>query len=187
MASASITCRTTATPSPHLVKNRKDYERIQIRRNPFDVREIFLLHPVRNEWIALPTRHIGFPDAAIRELAGAKREALRRKREPTPETLARIIEEQRRHIEESQRKTKTAQRDATRRKHHERIRRDAERPVERPPASIVSPDSADPSPARGKTRRRSTETALAIGPAPTSFADVVADKSDDDIARMFDD
>ena len=125
MASASITCRTTATPSRTLVKNRKDYERIQIRRNPFDVREIFLLHPVRNEWIAVPTRHIGFPDAAIRELAGAKREALRRKREPTPETLARIIEEQRRHIEESQRKTKTAQRDATRRKHHERIRKEA--------------------------------------------------------------
>lgn len=172
----------------HLVKNRKDYERIQIRRNPFDVREIFLLHPVRNEWIAVPTRHIGFPDAAIRELAGAKREALRRKREPTPETLARIIEEQRRHIEESQRKTKTAQRDATRRKHHERIRKEAGHAVDRAPASIVSGNAAASKPSQGKTRRRPIEAARSgASPSPTSFTEMVADKSDEDIARMFDD
>ncbi|ATY30616.1 Mu transposase C-terminal domain-containing protein [Sphingomonas psychrotolerans] len=107
-----------------LVKNRKKGERVQIRRNPFDVREIYVLHPGLNEWVTVATRHLGFPVASIFELQQARKEALKRKRKPTPEVLAKIIDEQNRHIEEAKKKTKTAQRDAARRSHHGRIRRE---------------------------------------------------------------
>lgn len=107
-----------------LVKHRKTHGKLMIRRNPFDVREIYAYHPTREEWITLPTRHLGFPVASIFELKSARKEALRRKRSPTPELLAKIIDEQHRSIEEAQKKTKTAQRVATQRSHHSRLRKE---------------------------------------------------------------
>jgi putative transposase len=108
-----------------LVKNRKKGQRFQVRRNPFDVREIYVFHPGLNDWVTVGTRHLGFPVASIFELQQARKEALKRKRKPTPAVLAKIIDEQHRHIEEAKKKTKTAQRDAARRAHHGRTREDA--------------------------------------------------------------
>lgn len=133
----------------HLVRNRKDHGRILVRRNPFDVREIHILHPIRKEWIVLPTRHLGFPAASLWELRNAKREALRRKREPTPQLLAEIIEEQRRHVEEAQKRTKSARRAKARMVHHERMRSDASsrpEPKARRPASPSTPRNPPPGP-----------------------------------------
>ncbi|MBR2173721.1 Mu transposase C-terminal domain-containing protein [Sphingopyxis sp.] len=105
-----------------LVKNRKKGERFLVRRNPFDVREVHFYHPGRDEWIIVPARQIGYPVASIFEQQQAKKEALKRKRKPTPELLANIIDEQHRNIEEAVKKTKTAQRYAARRQDHKRLR-----------------------------------------------------------------
>ncbi len=160
-----------------IVRNRKDHAgKHKIRRNPYDVREIYLLHPVRKEWIVVPTRHVGFPIASIWELKAARREALKRKRGPTPELLAKIIDEQRAHIEQAQKKTKAAQRQNTRRSHHAKIRESVDHSreegieIEHPPAKPVA--------------------AIPVTPPfekSSSLTSILAALSDDDIDRSFDD
>ncbi|WP_296706767.1 Mu transposase C-terminal domain-containing protein [Rhodoblastus sp.] len=108
-----------------LVRNKKDYGKIAVRRNPLDVREIYILHPVTNEWSVVPTRHLTFPVASIFELKAAKKIAHAMKRKPTSDLLAQIIDERRRHVEEAQKLTKTARREASRRAHHTRMRKAA--------------------------------------------------------------
>ena len=118
-----------------LVRNRHDFGKVEIRRNPFDVRVIYVRHPepeteiggegfldaaderARN-WIPVNVRQIAFPEASIFELRDAKREALARRREPTPEVLGAIIEEQQKLIDEAVTMTKEAQRKAARQAHH---------------------------------------------------------------------
>ena len=165
----------------HLVRNRRDHGRVQVRRNPFDVRAEFLLPPVLNAWVAVPTRHLGFPAAAIRELVAAKREALRRKREPTPEILKEIIEEQRRNIEQAERKTKTARRAAARQRHHERIRGEAARTEPARPR-VAEPGGRPPVDEGVAPAAR----AMPAADAPSSLAAIVAGRTDEDIASMFD-
>lgn len=168
-----------------LVKNRKAGERFQIRRNPFDVREIYVKHPTTDEWLTITTRHLGFPVASIFELQQARREALRRKREPAPEILAKIIDEQHRHILEAKKKTKTAQRDATRRAHHSRIRLEegatSERTAKTPRISLVGDEGGyagpgiAPTPVPQATRP----------PFDDDVTSILAGISDDDIEELF--
>jgi len=166
-----------------LVKNRKKGERFQIRRNPFDVREIYLFHPGLKEWITVPTRHLGYPVASIFEQQQASKEALKRKRKPTPEVLAKIIDEQRRHIEEAKKKTKTAQRDAARRSHHGRIRQEnratSSTPATLPKIEIIPRET---SPAAAPTNPQP----LIKTPAPNDdLASILAGITDDDIEEIF--
>ena len=117
-----------------LVRNRKDYGSVEVRRNPFDVRTIYVRHPAlskeagdeavvddpdrEDDWIIVKIRQIGFPEASIYELRDARRLALARKREPTPEVLAEIIEEQQALIETAVKKTRSAKRVDARNRHH---------------------------------------------------------------------
>ena len=120
-----------------LVRNRKDYGKLEIRRNPFDVRVIYVRHPDPDteaggngpleaadqrapDWIPVTVRQIGFPEASLFQLRDAAREALARKREPTPELLGQLIEEQQRLIDNAVKLTKEAQRSAARQAQHRR-------------------------------------------------------------------
>jgi putative transposase len=168
-----------------LVKNRRRGERLQIRRNPFDVREIYVLHPGLNDWVTVATRHLGFPVASIFELQQARKEALKRKRKPTPEVLAKIIDEQNRHIEEAKKKTKTAQRDAARRAHHSRTRQEGGATswssTSTPNITIVNKPGAD------EAASAPSGKPPAIKPrAPSDdLSSILAGISDDDIEEIF--
>lgn len=168
-----------------LVKNRKKGERFQIRRNPFDVREIYLFHPGLQEWITVAARHLGFPVASIFELQQARKEALKRKRKPTPEVLARIIDEQHRHIEEAKKKTKTAQRDAARRSHHSRIRQEgtatSSSAVVTPKIEIVNPTK----PSRTIEPEAKPTPRIAPRAPDDDLAGILSGISDDDIEEIF--
>lgn len=166
-----------------LVKNRKKGERFQIRRNPFDVREIYLFHPGLEEWITVPTRHLGYPVASIFEQQQASKEALKRKRKPTPEVLAKIIDEQHRHIEEAKKKTKTAQRAAARRSHHGRIRQEngvtSSTPATLPKIEIIPRES-------NAAAAPNNSQPLIRPPAPNEdLASILAAITDDDIEEIF--
>lgn len=166
-----------------LVKNRKKGERFQIRRNPFDVREIYLFHPGLKEWITVPTRHLGYPVASIFEQQQASKEALKRKRKPTPEVLAKIIDEQRRHIEEAKKKTKTAQRDAARRSHHGRIRQEnratSSTPATLPKIEIIPRET---NPAAAPTN---PQPLIKTPASNDDLASILAGITDDDIEEIF--
>lgn len=178
-----------------LVRNRKSYSSLETRRHPFDVRVIYVRHPDRNaeapeakkesEWIPVHVRQLNFPEASIHELQAARREALRRKREPTPELLGKIIDEQHRHIEEAVKKTKTAQREATRRSHHNRIRREA--PVQTaesgPAVKFVTASAQMPSPPPHGVGNKSRKNDQA--PSEGSIAAILAGISDDDVEAIF--
>lgn len=118
-----------------LVQNRNDFGTVQVRRNPFDVRVIYIQHPAPDleaieadtleskntgskNWVPVYIRQISFPEASISDYREAKREALRRSREYTPENLAAIIENQQDVVETAQKLTKEAQRNAAKRNHH---------------------------------------------------------------------
>jgi putative transposase len=170
-----------------LVRNRKKGQLVQVRRNPFDVREIYVFHPVQEEWLVVPTRHLGFPIASIFELRQARAEALRKKRSPTPEELAKILDAQAAHIEEARRKTKSAQRDKAKRAHHSRIR-------ETHGAGAEGPSQAAHADRSGITLGSGSGAELGALPrkrppaAPPRHEDmlaIAASVSDDDLEGMF--
>ena len=168
-----------------LVKNRKKGERLQIRRNPFDVREIYVYHPGLKDWVTVATRHLGFPVASIFELQQARKEALKRKRKPNPAVLAKIIDEQQRHIEEAKKKTKTAQRDATRRQHHGRIRQEIGATSARANATPKI-EIANRTPASDAAESKSSRTPQIKPSVPNDdLASILAGISDDDIEETF--
>lgn len=178
-----------------LVRNRKTYKSVDVRRHPFDVRVIYIRHPDRNaedpeakndsDWIPVHLRQLNFPEASIHELKAARREAARRKRAPTPELLGRLIDEQHRHIEEAVKKTKTAQREATRRSHHTRIRKETAVQTEESgivvrlkTTSALEPSSSSQAPAT------TTENHQRVS-AEGSITSILAGISDDDVEAIF--
>lgn len=180
-----------------LVRNRKNYGAVEVRRHPFDVRVIYVRHPDRKaedpeagneeEWIPVHVRQLGFPVASIHELQAARREALRRKREPTPELLGKIIDEQHRHIEEAVKKTKTAQREAARRSHHDRIRSDAPAPSPLSSSPVAAPKPVT-APTPTPTPQLPVGDGSAQGKRPAgdgSLASILAGISDDDVEAIF--
>jgi putative transposase len=167
----------------HLVKNRKKGERLQVRRNPFDVREIYVYHPTREEWITVPTRHLNFPIASIYELQQARKECLKRKRQPTPELLGKIVDERQRHIEEAKKKTKTAQREATRRSHHDRIRdEDGATSARKTPTITLTTVPKTETAAASHNR---TLSPVLQPPPPDDISSILTAISDDDIEELF--
>lgn len=178
-----------------LVRNRKNYGPVEIRRHPFDVRVIYVKHPDRkaedpgagdDEWIPVHVRQLNFPVASIYELQAARREALRRKREPTPALLGKIIDEQQKHIEDAVKKTKTAQRDATRRSHHDRMRSEVKTrtPIRRPMIDIGKEATPTPSSSRHE-KSQTTSTNTNNNADKGSLASILADISDNDVEAMF--
>lgn len=142
-----------------LVRNRRDFGKVEIRQNPFDVRVIYVRHPNPGteaggtgklesvdarapDWIPVTVRQIGFPEASLFELRKAAKEALARKREPTPELLGSIIEEQQKLVDNAVKLTKEAQRRAARQEHHRRENLKAKKAEER----YTSSKSASPAP-----------------------------------------
>ncbi len=105
-----------------LVRNRRRGEPVTIRRNPLDVREIFLLHPITRQWTSVECRHLLFPLASIIQFREAAREARRQKLKPTAAVVAEIIIRRQEHIETAQKQTKTARREAARTAQHARQR-----------------------------------------------------------------
>lgn len=156
-----------------LVRNRKGLGRIAVRRNPFDVREIYFLHPTTKEWRVVPTRHLNFPIASLYELQAAKKKALRDKRQPTPAILAGIIDAQHDHIDECVKLTRSAARNQTRKSHHDRIRERAPAPS----PHITSTPSASPAQAPGQPAWTSPTPEA----ANENLADLLAGLTDDDI------
>jgi putative transposase len=161
-----------------LVRNRKGLGRIAVRRNPFDVREIYFLHPTTKEWRVVPTRHINFPIASLYELQAAKKKALRDKRQPTPALLAAIINAQREHIVDCTKLTRSAARNKTRKSHHDRIREHAPAPS-LSPLITASPATAAKSPTQPPGQ--SAWTAPTPEAANENLADLLAGLTDDDI------
>ena len=170
-----------------LVRNRKNHGPLDIRRDPFDVRVIYVRHPTNGSWLRVLSRHLTFPVASIYELRAARREAVHRKRAPTPEILARIIDEQHRNIEESVKKTKTAQREATRKAHHDRLRRSS------PSDAVDAPQSpriqiVETTAAAGKTSSSPQRRPQAAPPTPLiNIAAIVSKISEAELEAMFDD
>ncbi len=175
-----------------LVRRRKDYKSVEIRRHPFDVTVIYVKHPDRkaenpddegeDHWFPVHVRQLGFPVASIYELRQAHREALRLKREPTPETLGKIIEEQHRHLEEAAKKTKSAQRDAAKRAHHDRIRSQAPVPSPSPTPMIEITSVVQ----KGLKPEKEVAPARAMRmPEEGHVASILAGISDDDVEAMF--
>lgn len=186
-----------------LVRNRKNYGSLEVRRHPFDVRVIYVKHPDRkaenpdadaevdgdDDWFPVYVRQLGFPIASIHELQAARREALRRKRKPTPELLGKIIDEQHQHIEEAVKKTKTAQREASRRSHHDRIRAETpSTPKIHTPVIAIGTGLKNPAPATARgttpasthnTHTHNTQT------SEGSLASILAGISDDDVEAIF--
>jgi putative transposase len=107
-------------PIEFLVKNHKK-EAVTVKTDPLDVTHIYVLHPIQG-WVEVPCRYLSFPLASIWELKAAKKEAARLKRQPTPEALARLIEDRRQHQAEAEKLTKTAQREAAKRTRNEEMR-----------------------------------------------------------------
>lgn len=168
----------------YLVMNRRQYGKLMVRRNPFDVREIYVLHPERKEWIVVPTRHVGFPLASIKELQKALREAKARGRQPTPDNLARIIEEEHRHVETAVKLTRQAAREQARRNHHGRLREEAPsaaRPAQAAPVLDTGqqPDLKLPS--------STVSPRHAPIPAGESLGTLLARLSDEEIEASLDD
>lgn len=179
-----------------LVKHRKNYKEIEVRRHPFDVRVIYVKHPDRaaeyqgtlmeEEWIPVSVRQLNFPVASIYELRDAKKEALRRKRRPIPEELAKIIEEQHLHIEEAIKKTKGAQRKAAQKSHHDRIR--SEKPATTPTDHRVITVAAVPAPKPPPASTYDVEKRVGKGPpahTTDSIAAILQNVSEDDVEAMF--
>lgn len=121
-----------------LVRNRKDFGQVEVRRDPFDVRVIYVKQPKCRarikenfefsgqdssapNWIPVKVRAINFPQASIFELKKAAKEALARKREPTPAYVAQLIEENQKLIDNAVKLTKTARREEARRNHHRKL------------------------------------------------------------------
>lgn len=176
-----------------LVRNRKNFGPVEVRRHPFDVRVIYVRHPDRttenpdgtddDEWIAVHVRQLNFPLASIYELQQARREALRRSREPTPDVLCKIILEQRKHIEEATKKTKTAQREAARKSHHDRMRDSTG-----PSLPMASKNAAQPDSVLILQNGVTVEPAaqpLAPKPDEGSLAAILADISDEELDEVF--
>jgi len=155
-----------------LVRNRRGLDAIAVRRNPFDVREIFFLHPTTKEWRSVPTRHLNFPVASLYELQAAKKKALRDKRQPTPPDLAAIIDAQREHIESCIKRTRSAARSETRKSHHDRLRA---------AASPTPPRVAASSPPAASPPTQATWSASPPAAANENLADLLAGLTDDDI------
>ncbi len=109
-----------------LVRDHKG-EKVEVKPDPRDVRRIWVLHPVRNEWIEVPCRMTSFPAAALWELRAARKEAHRLGRKPTPELLAQLIEQRRAHQAEAEKLTKTAQREVTKRSRDQDMRQRTQR------------------------------------------------------------
>ncbi|MGO9134900.1 MAG: Mu transposase C-terminal domain-containing protein [Methylovirgula sp.] len=145
-----------------LVRNKKDYGWIDIRRNPLDIRVIYVLHPVRKEWIIVHTRHLCVSVASLFELRAAKRKALRLKRKPTPELLMQFIEDERKHVETSEKLTKKARREAARRAHHKRLRKAALRTedtlVSNSEGQTTDPQNAEPDPSNPHLSQKEKRT-----------------------------
>lgn len=173
-----------------LVRNRKDYGKLEIRRNPFDVRVIYVKHPDPKteageegtlksadsrapNWIPVTVRQIGFPEASLFELRDAAKEAAARKREPTPELLGEIIEEQQRLIDNAVKLTKEAQRKAARQKHHRRENLKAKKAEEK----TNSASQAEPLP------RSSPTPAIPMSDA-NDLSSILADISDADLEEL---
>lgn len=173
-----------------LVRNRKDYGKLEVRRNPFDVRVIYVKHPDPKteageegtltsadsrapNWIPVTVRQIGFPEASLFELRDAAKEASARKREPTPELLGEIIEEQQRLIDNAVKLTKHAQRKAARQEHHRRENLKAKKAEEK----TKSISQADPSP------RPSSMPAVPTSDA-NDLSSILADISDADLEEL---
>jgi putative transposase len=146
-----------------LVRNRRDFGKVEIRQNPFDVRVIYVKHPdprteaggidkldsadVRApDWIPVTVRQIGFPEASLFELRKAAKEALARKREPTPDLLGSLIEEQQRLVDNAVKLTKEAQRRAARQEHHRKENLKAKKAEERSGSSKPIGQTAGPAP-----------------------------------------
>lgn len=170
-----------------LVRNRKNHGTVDVRRDPFDVRVIYVRHPINGSWLRVLSRHLTFPIASIYELRAARREAIHRKRAPTPEILARIIDEQHRNIEESVKKTKSAQRLATRKAHHDRLRKSA------PPTIVDAPQGlrlevAETAAVAVKTSSSPPRRPQSAPPTPSANITAIVSKiSDADLEAMFDD
>lgn len=176
-----------------LVRNRKNYGPVEIRRHPFDVRVIYVKHPDRKaedpesdeeEWIPVYVRQLNFPVASIYELQAARREALRRKREPTPALLGKIIDEQQQHIQDAIKKTKTAHREATRRSHHDRMRSEFPgKSTAREPVIDIGKGDGLKASASQYGKRTATDTNKNADQG--SLASILADISDNDVEAMF--
>jgi len=146
-----------------LVRNRRDFGKVEIRQNPFDVRVIYVKHPdprteagsahkldsadVRaTDWIPVTVRQIGFPEASLFELRKAAKEALARKREPTPELLGSIIEEQQKLVDNAVKLTKEQQRRVARQEHHRRENLKSKKAEEQSKSANLAEPVAKPAP-----------------------------------------
>ena len=108
-----------------LVTNRVKGQKLEVRRNPYDVTEVYIRHPdPRNgRWMTIPCTTISYPRISIFEHDALVRAQKALEREITPMSLSEHFYAQQRHIEEAVKLTKTAQRQKARREQHDETRR----------------------------------------------------------------
>jgi len=133
-----------------LIPEGRKLGRLEVRRDPFDIRQVYVQHPRTGEWMIVPTRHLGMLAASLFELREARRLALALKRAPKPDILIEIMLEQRAHRETARKATATAKRAKSKRAHHERIQKEADaadkRTKGRDELSLPAPASEQPQP-----------------------------------------
>lgn len=59
-----------------LIPESRKLGRIEVRRDPFDIRQVHVQHPRTGEWMIVPTRHLALPAASLFEVREARRLAL---------------------------------------------------------------------------------------------------------------
>jgi putative transposase len=160
-----------------LVRNRKDSPWVDIRRDPLDIRRIYVLHPIRKEWIAVHTRHVWMSVASLFELKKAKKEARRRKLQPTAQLLWDLIEQERKHVETAEKATKKARREDARRNHHKRLRKAAPSEQDVPPSNEMDQNNK-------KTKANATKPHPQAGEESRSVSDAALTTQDTDLASL---
>lgn len=122
-----------------MVTNRRKGEKLEVRRNPFDVTEIYVRNPsaepvkegathrytASGRWIIVPCTTLGYPRISIFEHEQLVRQTKLLDVEPTPMALAEHFDRQQRNIDEATKKTRKAQRNQTRRETHADIRKNS--------------------------------------------------------------
>lgn len=130
-----------------LVTNRVAGQKLEVRRNPYDVTEVFVRHPdpAINRWMAVPCTTISYPRISIFEHDALIKAQKAVQNEITPMSLSEHFHSQQRHIDEAVKLTKRAQREAERSKQHQQTRK--EKPVTSKfvsPKAVSSPGISTP-------------------------------------------
>lgn len=154
----------------YFVTNRKPGDMVEVRRNPFDVTEVYVRHPHEKRWMTLPCTTLNYPRMSIFEHVALLR-AFKSDSPPSPRELASFHDTQQQHLAEVGKKTKKAQREQARRDQHEAIRKS--QPVTSRSPTTALPGNPVPTGVDPGTRPTSGVKAASVPVAKVSDLDSI--------------